>query len=1236
MKKLLTMRLSMMCFLLFFSVYLSANIFDQTSMTFDSIYLAGTAWGDYDNDGDLDLLYSGYPSTGAGGAGAVWLYKNQGNNSFLPVTTPFVGTGAASVNFVDANNDQLLDVFITGQSATNVYTAKLYLNNGNDSFTPSQYTFQGVTTGSSDWADFDQDGLSDLLLTGKTTINEQSVNITYVYKNLGNDNFSLINANLPGVSSSHALWGDYDNDGDMDVAITGSFETSVYITKIFKNNNGIFNEITGNFAGIRYSKCRWADYDADGDLDLLATGSNNNNTASFIKIYRNDGNDNFAVVDPGFEGVRQGDLVLGDVNNDGYLDLLLGGLITTTIYAGNVYTWNPANQSYAIADTLLEAKYTIFALGDYNNDGDLDVHFNGKDADINYNQIFSNVTATPNTPPSAPQNLNSEVIGNNVTLSWNVASDNNTPPAALTYNIYIGTAAGNTNIISPNSLLSNGYRKITGQGNVGSGLIHSINNLQPGTYYWSVQSIDNSFAGSAFSPQQTFIITDPSQTTAAPVFNPDGNIFDSPVTVTISSATPSASIWYTLDGSTPQMGGNLYTQPIQISTNTTLKAIATSQNLWPSSVISAQYRFPQSVASLSVLRNMPVDENAVYKINTEVVLTAKHNYRNQKFVQDDSSAVMIDDLNNILQINPNIGDGITNLTGRLTLFDGMLQFVPLFNNANISSTGNTILPMLTSFNALNANPALFESKLVKIHNIDFSSNGSFAVNQNYNVNDQTGDLKFKTLLQNADYLNTQIPGERQTITAIFTRSATENFITARSLSDFSISFPAPVNLTGSIVDSAVVITWQAPLNTQIELLGYNLYKNSQLLNNTPLSAQTLNYTDHNIVIGNAYSYYLTAVYSNPQGTSAQTQTILIQFGDNPLPPQNLHAELVLNDVNLSWLAPGSVEPSWIHWDSGEHQYNTGTSESSAQEFMSAVRFTGEDLTDYNQMYLTKVKFWPHAPNCTYTLKVWSGGNQSNPGTLIHEQLINNITIDAWNEVQLSNPVLVNSTQELCFGIHYSTSAGFPAGLDAGPAINYKGNLMYWNGSWTTLLNLSASQDRNWNIQGYVAFPNAGRSERALLGYSVYRNGSLLNNNLLNELNYSDFALENGQYSYYVTASYSGNLISAHSNTVNVNITGTDNNSNICINRLYTNYPNPFNPTTSISYSLKEEARVSLKIYNVKGELIKTIVDGKQNRGLHNVSWDGKDNQNKAVSSGIYFYQINTPNFKQQKKMLLLK
>jgi flagellar hook assembly protein FlgD len=85
-----------------------------------------------------------------------------------------------------------------------------------------------------------------------------------------------------------------------------------------------------------------------------------------------------------------------------------------------------------------------------------------------------------------------------------------------------------------------------------------------------------------------------------------------------------------------------------------------------------------------------------------------------------------------------------------------------------------------------------------------------------------------------------------------------------------------------------------------------------------------------------------------------------------------------------------------------------------------------------------------------------------------------------------------------------------------------------------------------------------------------------------------------------------------------------------------NYPNPFNPTTTIRYSLDEQGMMSLDIYNIKGQLVKSLYHGNAEAGSHSVIWNGRDNSGKACASGVYFYKLRTSKTSLVRKMLLMK
>ena len=88
--------------------------------------------------------------------------------------------------------------------------------------------------------------------------------------------------------------------------------------------------------------------------------------------------------------------------------------------------------------------------------------------------------------------------------------------------------------------------------------------------------------------------------------------------------------------------------------------------------------------------------------------------------------------------------------------------------------------------------------------------------------------------------------------------------------------------------------------------------------------------------------------------------------------------------------------------------------------------------------------------------------------------------------------------------------------------------------------------------------------------------------------------------------------------------------------LFPNYPNPFNPETTIQYSLAVSGRVTLHIYNILGQRVRTLVDDVLEAGVHRVQWDGKDEGGRNIASGVYLNRVRSGDFVQARKLLLLR
>ncbi|MGH7496896.1 MAG: FG-GAP-like repeat-containing protein [bacterium] len=469
----------------------ASPIFTPISTPMPGVDYSAVAWGDYDNDGSLDILLTGLISSNNL---ISKIYRNQGG-TFQEIVTTIAGTAQSDVAWGDFDNDNDLDLLVCGDGG------KIYRNDQGN-FVDLLAPIVAVTSGAvADWGDFDNDGDLDILLAGRSTNT-----IAKVYRN-NQGNFVDFNATLKGVSTGSGQWGDYDNDDDMDILLTGFHENGIYVTAIYANNNGIFSDKAANLPEVALGAGAWGDYDDDGDLDILLAGL----TPALRRVatvYRNEAG-NFIDISAALDTLEDVAAAWGDCDNDGDLDIVMAGYINSTSVA-RLYQ-NNEGAFVGIDAGLRGVVHGAVAWGDYDHDGDLDILLAGNASNTDVPDLvtilYRNDGAPQNTPPLPPAQLEARVAHNTVILSWGQASDDHTPAQGLTYNVRIGTAPAGNQIMSAMADPGNGLRKIPQFGNVNHNRSWVIRDLPPGQYYWSVQAVDHSFTGSIFAKEEVFTIT---------------------------------------------------------------------------------------------------------------------------------------------------------------------------------------------------------------------------------------------------------------------------------------------------------------------------------------------------------------------------------------------------------------------------------------------------------------------------------------------------------------------------------------------------------------------------------------------------------------------------------------------------------------------------------------------------------------------------------------------------------
>jgi len=289
----------------------------------------GAVWADFDKDGYLDLYVSkGTPKADSNNYNELW--KNNGDNTFTNVASSSGVTGRSYRNrgacAIDYNLDSELDIFATSFDTPNL----LYRNDGGLQFVDvareAGLLRSDIENRAAAWADFDQDGFMDVLITKASVL----------FKNRGDGTFVDVTAAAgitTSVNAQSAAWGDYDNDGDLDLYLTmWDPEGPPIVGSLYQNNgDGTFTDVTTKSGAINTAGAlgtTWGDYDNDGFLDLYIVNTEKGTTDP-NRLFRNNGDNTFTdVAEIAGVGAKTGqgrgsDGTFADYNNDGFLDLFV-------------------------------------------------------------------------------------------------------------------------------------------------------------------------------------------------------------------------------------------------------------------------------------------------------------------------------------------------------------------------------------------------------------------------------------------------------------------------------------------------------------------------------------------------------------------------------------------------------------------------------------------------------------------------------------------------------------------------------------------------------------------------------------------------------------------------------------------------------------------------------------------------------------------------------------------------
>ncbi len=371
----------------------NANFSLKQGTTVQGLQDGEVGFADIDNDGDLDLLITGAPYVNP----VTKLYLNNGMGDYSLVSSNFVDLYGSTVEFADVDNDNDLDVLISGiyfSSYMQTYSNKLYLNNGNGSFTQSSVTFDLVWAATAKFSDIDGDNDQDILMFG---IDNAKNNHVKIYTNDGTGSFTSTNAGINYLDYPSFEFVDVDGDNDDDVILIGQDTANSPVNFMYKNNNGSFSQVSsGLYPDIGRGYLKFSDVDGDGDEDLFFNGMRrkNNMTMSvgFTGLFINDGSGYFAhAKGTVLDAFIKGDFHYADVDQDNDLDLIYSGQGTFEQLYTNLYLNNGTGNYTSSSSNFRNLYFSDVCFLDIDNDNDKDIIIAGLDSTgFSFTGIYTN------------------------------------------------------------------------------------------------------------------------------------------------------------------------------------------------------------------------------------------------------------------------------------------------------------------------------------------------------------------------------------------------------------------------------------------------------------------------------------------------------------------------------------------------------------------------------------------------------------------------------------------------------------------------------------------------------------------------------------------------------------------------------------------------------------------------------------------------------------------------------
>jgi len=556
---------------------------------------------------------------------------------------------------------------------------------------------------------------------------------------------------------------------------------------------------------------------------------------------------------------------------------------------------------------------------------------------------------------------------------------------------------------------------------------------------------------------------------------------------------------------------------------------------------------------------------------------------------ENGHAIIVDGYNTDDYYHLNFGWGTSNSTCWYLLPSGMPSNYSIISNAVVNIEGGT-LPISISGNVSIAGTTAENTHIILQGSKQFETI----------VTNPNGNFEFDVVLS----------GE-YSVTAIKDDGAYYKYID-------SVSFDEDNNTLNITLDDFTNFTGQvtAPINPENTVI--TIYKDDTIISQTTANAQG-NYTFHNIIPA---SYYITASLAGNYFGSGNI--------DVTAENQNLDLDISEYSGDLATSFASYPASTWILIPNYELsmgvKLSTELPNIAENDVISKVRFKAPISSDQGEIYP----------------QLWKNN------TLICEMELNDFSEGDWIEQEFATFVQIQNDEDYFIGYRIISSTSSYAYQDNGPQVEGFGGFSRLTG-WNEL-----NRDTNLCIEPIVISNNYGIINGSL-DISQLENIDF-DNTIVKAGNHAAHPDSNGNFTLIVTPN-TYNLVAETTSAIasldDIEISSGEILNNIELVfyenldsdnfeaslpdlKLHNNYPNPFNPTTTISFDLPKSGNVKLEIFNSKGQRVKTLLNEKINSGHHSVIWNGKNMKNQNVVSGIYFYRISNQNYSETKKMMLLK